>query len=89
MAVLVYALQVDVMLCLQKEFSLDDIRELDVAIYEFQTLYLEVYGKEGWLPKFNFAQHFPLDILKYVAIHRAQTNLPHTPRRVAAPLSAP
>ena len=70
-----------VMLCLQKEFSLDDIRELDVAIYEFQTLYLEVYGKEGWLPKFNFAQHFPLDILKYVAIHRAQTNLPHTPRR--------
>ena len=54
-----------IMLCLQKEFTLDDIRELDQTIYDFQALYLEVYGEESWKPKFNFAQHFPLEILKY------------------------
>jgi len=54
-----------VMLCLQRQFDLDDIRSLDMAIFQMQTLFLSIYGEKCWLPKNNFAQHFPMDILRW------------------------
>lgn len=53
------------MICLQKEFPLSDIRRLDICLYEMQSLFLEIYGDGCWLPKNNFAQHLPLDILRW------------------------
>jgi hypothetical protein len=48
------------MMLLQRSFTLTDIRTIDVTIFTMQTLYLEIYGILCWLPKFHFAQHFPV-----------------------------
>jgi hypothetical protein len=48
------------MMLLQRSFTLADIRTIDVTIFTMQTLYLEIYGTACWLPKFHFAQHFPV-----------------------------
>ena len=54
-----------VTLCLQRHFTFDDIRSLDIAIYEKQALFLLTYGNSAWFPKDNFAQHFAMDILRW------------------------
>ena len=48
------------MMLLQRSFTLMEIRTLDQTIYTMQTLFLKIYGVGCWLPKFHFAQHFPV-----------------------------
>lgn len=56
-----------VMICLQQSITLDNIKELDQLIYSQHELFINIYGDEdgAWHPKNHFAQHFPLDILKW------------------------
>lgn len=48
------------LILLQRSFTLTDIRTLDQTIYTMQSMFLQIYGEECWLPKFHFAQHFPV-----------------------------
>jgi len=54
------------LLALSKEFSLDDVRRLDIYIYRHHTLFLSIPDYyDLWIPKFHFVQHIPLDILRF------------------------
>lgn len=49
---------------LSTRWTLEDVRELDVAIYKQQTRFLGIpQYYDLWMPKHHYAQHFPLDIL--------------------------
>ena len=54
------------LLALSKEFTLDDVRRLDITIYRHHTLFLSIPEYyDLWIPKFHFVQHIPLDILRF------------------------
>ena len=82
-----------VMLCLQRQFDLDDIRSLDMAIFQMQTLFLSIYGEKCWLPKNNFAQHFPMDILRWGPLRSTWCmmfeHMNQVPKLILTPLSSP
>lgn len=51
---------------LQTSFALADIALLDRLIYRQQRLFLSiVHYDEHWRPKNHYAQHFPVDILRF------------------------
>ena len=81
------------MLCLQRQFDLDDIRSLDMAIFQMQTLFLSIYGEKCWLPKNNFAQHFPMDILRWGPLRSTWCmmfeHMNQVPKLILTPLSSP
>lgn len=53
-------------LLLQTSFSRDDITRLDQLIFNSQSLFLEIPQYFClWKPKNHFAQHFPVDIMRY------------------------
>jgi len=59
-----------VTMLLQDEFTLEDIRRLDVAIWDMQKIFLRIEEYyDLWCPNFHYAQHFPFDILLWGPPH--------------------
>ena len=55
-----------VMLLMQTSFSRDDIARLDQLIFSQQSLFLSIpHYFFLWKPKNHFAQHFPVDIIRF------------------------
>ena len=49
---------------LQRTFTLEQVRRLDVTIWNMQELFLQIpHYYDIWVPNFHYATHFPLDIL--------------------------
>ena len=54
------------MLLQQTKFTKNDVAQLDQLIFSQQTLFLSIpHYFSLWRPKNHFAQHFPVDILRY------------------------